>query len=162
MLVLAVDPGNVQSAWVLFEPIEFDAVVHDKLIENNDKFLLRLYDWGNNNSQHIDALVIEQIVGMGMAVGQEVFETVFWSGRFIEAWNGYGLRWERITRGNVKLHLCGSSRAKDKNVRQALLDRYGPPGVKKNPNRVTYKVYKDLWSALAVATTYCDIQAGRI
>ena len=56
-----------------------------------------------------------------MPVGAEVFETVYWSGRFAEA---YGVEHvERITRVDVKMHLCHTSRAKDGNIRQALIDR---------------------------------------
>ena len=62
-----------------------------------------------------------------MAVGAEVFETVHWSGRFTEAlWPTPVVQ---LPRRAVKLHLCGSARAKDPNIRQALLDRFGarPP-----------------------------------
>jgi hypothetical protein len=64
-----------------------------------------------------------------MPVGAEVFETIYWSGRFAEA---YGVEHDaRITRIDVKMHLCHSPRAKDGNVRQALIDRFGKPGTKK-------------------------------
>ena len=39
----------------------------------------------------------------------------------------------RVKRSAVKLHQCGSNRAKDANVRQALIDKMGPPGTKKAP-----------------------------
>ena len=45
-------------------------------------------------------------------------------------------------------------RAKDSNIRQALIDKYGKPGTKKDPNLFyndsEQKVSKDIWSALAV------------
>ena len=37
-----------------------------------------------------------------------------------------GDRFVPVYRSKVKLHFCGSSRAKDGNVRAALLDRFGP------------------------------------
>jgi hypothetical protein len=46
-------------------------------------------------------------------------------------------------------------RAKDQNIRQALIDRLGPPGTKKNPGP-TYGVTSHMWSALAVAVTAHD------
>jgi len=63
---------------------------------------------------------------------------------------------ERISRRAVKLHLCGSARAKDANIRQALIDRYGGSaaiGRKAAPGPL-YGVSKDVWSALAIAVTY--------
>ena len=57
-----------------------------------------------------------------------------------------------VYRQDVKQFLCHSARAKDGNIRQAIIDRLGPPGVKSAPG-VTYGISKHLWSALAVALT---------
>jgi hypothetical protein len=57
------------------------------------------------------------------------------------------------------MHLCGNARAKDANVRQALLDLYGDGtrqtacGVKSKPGPL-YGIKKDEWAALAVGLTY--------
>jgi len=101
-----------------------------------------------------EVLAIEMIASYGMAVGRDVFETCVWIGRFVEAW-----RWPAeprlIYRRDVKLHLCGSSRAKDANVRQALIDLYGGPSAigKKASKGPLYGVKSHAWSALAVAVT---------
>ena len=97
-------------------------------------------------------MAMEQIRGYGMIVGAEVFDTCFWSGRFVEAWSG---KFDLIPRRDVKLHLCGSSRAKDSNVRQAVIDRVGPQGTKKAPGP-TYGIKADEWAALALALTWWD------
>ena len=55
----------------------------------------------------------------------------------------------------IKVHLCESARAKDGNVRQALIDRIGAQGTKKKPGP-TYGVSKDVWAALAVAVCAHD------
>ena len=65
-----------------------------------------------------------------------------------------------IYRKDVKLHLCGSPRAKDSNIRQALIDRFGPGkekaiGLKKTPGPL-YGVKSHVWAALAVAVTHLD------
>jgi len=65
-----------------------------------------------------------------------------------------------LMRKTVAAHLCNTSRANDSNIRQALIDRFGPGrekaiGTKKNPGPL-YGIKKDLWSALAVAVTYAD------
>lgn len=95
-------------------------------------------------------LVCEKIASYGMAVGESTFETVFWTGRFCQAFDGLHYR---ITRGQVKMHLCQSMRAKEANIRQALIDKFGPTGTKKNPGKL-YGISKHLWAALAVAVTY--------
>ena len=61
-----------------------------------------------------------------------------------------------VYREDVKLHLCGSPRAKDANIRQALIDRWGGKaeavGTVKKPGPL-YGVKSHAWSALAVAVT---------
>lgn len=93
----------------------------------------------------------EWIQSYGMKVGKEVFETVFQIGRIYHA---HPMR--LIPRLDVKLHICGQARAKDANIRQALIDRFGAPGTKKNPGR-TYGMRAHLWQALAVAVTAREI-----
>ena len=69
----------------------------------------------------------------------------------------------RIPRKEVVTALCGSSKANDASVRQALIDRYGGKekaiGKKKAPGPL-YGVTKDVWSALAVAIVWQDRRAG--
>lgn len=156
MTCIAIDPGNEESAMLIW---------NGSSIENawyclNDEIVSRLRTWGAR--PRISAigrvpLVIEQIASYGMAVGETTFETVFWSGRFAEA---YGMdAVHRIKRLEVKLHLCHDSRAKDGNIRQAILDRFGGKekaiGRKASPG-VFYGVSGDLWAALAVAITWHD------
>ena len=147
-VVLAIDPGPTESAWALFEdgkPSHFAKVGNDHMAG----FLRGLHP-------RITAVVIEKVESFGMAVGAEVFETVYWSGRFAEA--AHPLPVHRIGRKAIKLHLCGSMRAKDTNIRQALIDRYGGPeaiGRKSNPGPL-YGISGDVWSALAVAVTFTD------
>ena len=155
-MILAIDPGYTQSAWV-----EYDAgrIVDFGIHPNGDVLdLIR--------ETAADVLAIESIASYGMAVGAEVFETCVWSGRFLQRWYDRSRRHSlkratrRVYRRDVKLHLCGSSQATDANVRQALIDRYGPGkeaaiGRKATPGPL-YGVSKDVWSALAVAVTVAD------
>jgi len=147
--ILAIDPGNVQSAYTLLDaeslkPITAQIVPNDKLLQivtgNPDK------DTTN--------FVIEMVASYGMAVGETVFETVFWIGRFYAAAEQYRARY-RIKRMDVKMHLCHSSRAKDANVRQSLIDRFGEVGTKKAPGWF-YGFRADMWAAYAVGVTYAD------
>lgn len=142
MKILAIDPGPTESAYVQFDG--FGIIGKGKV--PNDRMLAIIgiaYD---------HELVCEMIACYGMAVGAEVFETCVWIGRYVEKAQG---QMERITRGKVKMHLCHSMKAKDANIRQALIDRFGPPGKKANPG-VTFGISGDMWAALAVAVTYYD------
>lgn len=148
--VLAIDPGPKFSAWIVMRDgalVRFDKMDNQTLIEQFGEFSAFLND--------VDHLAIEMVESFGMAVGAEVFETVFWVGRFVEA---AGIPFTRVYRKEVKMHLCHSMRAKDGNIRQAIIDRYGGEsaiGRKKNPGPL-YGVSGDVWSALAVALTWSD------
>lgn len=148
MLILAIDPGNVNSAYVLikketYKPIEFG------LLENNlvrEKVLNLDYD----------CLAIEMVASYGMAVGESVFDTCVWIGRFIECVQERNIPYTRVYRIEEKMNICHDSRAKDSNIRQALIDRFGIVGTKKNPG-FFYGFKKDIWAAYAVGCTYIDM-----
>jgi hypothetical protein len=105
------------------------------------------------------------IASYGMPVGAEVFETCVWIGRFAERWqHAYGYEHvppRMVYRREVKLHLCGSSKAKDPNVRQALIDKWGGKdkaiGKKASPGPL-YGLTGDCWAALAVAVTAAETE----
>lgn len=145
--IFAIDPGNTESAWIEYKPATRCIAAFAK--ERNEAVLRKVNEVGSFAG---NLLAIEMIASYGMPVGREVFETCVWIGRFIEAWGG---EHRKIYRKDVKLHLCNSVRAKDGNIRQALIDRIGPQGVKKSPGP-TYGISKDVWSALAVAVCCAD------
>lgn len=75
------------------------------------------------------------IASYGMPVGKEVFETCVWIGKFAEA---SGMKESYIYRKDEKMNICHSMKAKDSNIRQALIDRFGVVGTKKNPRLVLW------------------------
>lgn len=145
MRVIAIDPGCSESAWVAYHPNGVKAIRGYGKCTNQE-----MRNGLVHPEQDANHLAIEMIASYGMPVGKEVFETVLWIGRFIEAW---GKPYTLIYRKDVKLYLCNSVRAKDANIRQALIDKFGTPGTKQNPG-ATYGISKDVWSALAVAVTF--------
>lgn len=154
MKILAIDPGNEKSAYVLWNADSEE--LWEMGIEENEKLVSMLSSLRVGS----DVLAVEMIASYGMPVGATVFETCLWVGRFIERWeDDYTL----VYRKDVKLHLCHTSKAKDANIRQALIDRYGEPGTKKEPGKL-YGVKKDIWAALAVAVYAGDktIQRGKL
>lgn len=160
MKVLAIDPGNMESAFVFYDA---GALVRFGILEN-ERMLAKVREFRSYNTDRDLELAVEMVASYGMAVGREVFDTCVWVGRFIEAWRYEPLRDKRphtlVYRRDVKMHLCGNNAAKDSNIRQALIDRYGPGkdlaiGTKKAPGPL-YGVSADVWAALAVAVTYAD------
>jgi hypothetical protein len=139
MRIVAIDPGTTQSAFVVFdgEVIEAGILLNEDLRE---RLLL-------NHFGSADVCAIEMVESYGMAVGREVFQTCVWIGRFHEC-SRVPVRY--VPRKEIKLHLCGTHRAKDANIRQALIDKYGAPGTKKAPGK-TFGITSHLWAALAIA-----------
>lgn len=146
-LILAIDPGTSESAWLLMDSIGPTGFG----IEPNEKLLS---DLRSRLFPDPDVVAIEKVQSFGMPVGAEVFETVRWAGRFEEACRPLPVI--LVPRRAVKLALCGDSRAKDANIRQALVDRFGGSaavGRKADPGPL-YGIHRDVWSALAIAVTY--------
>ena len=145
--LLAIDPGTTHSGIIRMDG---RAVTFAGVMPNAE--VLSIFP--RNTADHI---AIEMIASYGMAVGREVFETCVWIGRFVQAWHQDNDGEPRlIYRKDVKLHLCGSPRAKDANIRQALIDRWGGKaeavGTVKKPGPL-YGVKSHAWAALAVAVT---------
>jgi hypothetical protein len=151
---LAIDPGPKQSALLYFnartgQPGAMAIAPNDQVRADIMQFDL--------------PVVVEMVASYGMAVGKDVFETVYWIGRFCEAAEPAGHH--RVFRMAVKTHLCHDSRAKDANIRQALIDRFPATGGGKTPQVGTkaqpgplYGIKSHLWAALAVAVTFADKQ----
>lgn len=149
MIVFAIDPGTHESAFV-----RWDGAIKDSGIESNDALIAFLT---NGKLYDVDVFAIEMVACYGMAVGKEVFETCVWIGRFYETVRrGYSRVPRFVYRQQVKLYHCQSPRAKDANIRQALIDKYGAPGTKKNPG-ATYGLKSHLWAAFALATYVSEV-----
>jgi hypothetical protein len=149
-LILAIDPGPTESGYALFN------VRHQEVVETGIKSNYDLKQLCNDAGKHIykPVLAVEMIACYGMPVGAETFETCLWIGRFEEAFNPKKESL-RCYRKEIKQHLCGTTKAKDPNIRQALIDRLGKPGTKKSPGP-TYGITSHMWSALAVAVYAAD------
>jgi hypothetical protein len=153
--VLAIDPGNVESAYALVDsatcrPLDTGKVDNAYLIECLQTSALVA-----------DSFAIEMVASYGMPVGREVFETCVWIGRFQQTlldWAGVP---DLIYRRDVKLHHCQSAKAKDSNITQALVDRFAHnvpnkgKGTKADPGWF-YGFRADIWQAYALAVLIAD------
>ena len=149
MKVLAIDPGNVYSAYVILNS-KYEILAKGK-IENE---LLRAKI--SNSSSQYNVVAIEMIASYGMSVGATVFETCVWIGRFMEAAMQKGKPVKRIVRMKVKMNLCHQAKAKDSNITQALKDRFGEVGRKATPG-FFFGFKADIWQAMALGVTYLDM-----
>lgn len=147
MRIFAVDPGTEQSAavgWDGRRVIQHSVMANTALLQYcRGPVLLPM------------VLVLERIESFGMPVGKETFQTVFWCGRFAEAWEQAGGSFAELSRKAVKVHICGSMKATDATIRRALIDRIGPIGTKAHKGPL-YGMNSHEFQALAVAVTYAD------
>jgi hypothetical protein len=151
-LTYCIDPGTLQSALVVLESTSAGTIIREHMTILNGLALTWL-----RNAPLDATMVIEQIEAMGMAVGAETFETVFWSGRFYEAWPNHDRY--RLPRRPIKLHLCGNMQAKDANIRQALLDKFGGKDAalgRKHAPGPLYGLKGHEFAALAVGVTWLE------
>lgn len=149
--IIAIDPGTTDGAYVVWD------CTTEKLIESkilpNDKLLEFI-----KQQEFTTEVFCEMIACYGMAVGKETFETCVWIGRCEQICADRGHSFSRVYRLAVKVHHCHSAKAKDPNVRQALIDRFGIVGTKKAPGPL-WGVASHIWSALAIATFASDTTA---
>ena len=140
--VIAVDPGTTESAVVQWNGT---AIVSAKKMPNAEvEHELATTFPGNT-------VLIEWITSYGMRVGQEVFDTCRWIGRFEVAAGSAIL----VPRREVKMWHCGKPGAKDADVIGALKEKYGEKGTKANPG-TTYPLSKDAWQAFALAAYWTE------
>ena len=150
--ILAIDPGNVQSAYVIWDGKN---IIDKNILENNEflDFIDKL---------EIENVAIEMIASQGMAVGKTVFDTCLWVGRFQQTLLNKKCVVDLEYRSQIKMHICNSMRAKDSNICIALVDRFG--GIKhgkygkgtKKDHGFFFGFAKDMWAAFAVAVYWFD------
>lgn len=153
-MILGIDPGTTESGWVHY--VNDAGIVMEAGVWPNADVLRHIQqEWDPT----FGPIAIENIESSrGMPVGADTFRTVRWIGRYEQAYQPDDVI--LIDRRDVKLHICGQAKAKDSNIRQALIDLLGPPGCKADKGP-TYGVTKHAWQALAVAVTAADQMEGK-
>lgn len=154
MRVLGVDPGTTQTGWVLYDPA--NKLVRGHGIAMNQDFLTALKEQAFSPSYPYFG-VFEMIESFGKPVGAEIFQTVLWTGRFLE----HCQPWALMYRSEMKMHLCEDRRVKDPNIRRVLMDRFGgDQSIRKGGQLQGIKAHE--WSALAVAVTFSELHEGSL
>lgn len=155
MRVLAIDPGNLFSGCVIIDSDEFLPVAFDKTENNKVLHLVGV--------AKVEEIVIEMIASYGMSVGQTVFDTCVFIGKIMERARVRGIEAKLVFRKDVKMNLCGKTKANDSNIKQALVDRFSYPrhaakggkGVRKDPG-FFFGFKSDIWQAYALGVTWID------
>lgn len=157
MRVFAIDPGNMDSAYCVVDAETLRPLVFGKVPNEELRSYIRDFRF-----EEEDRAAVEMVASYGMAVGREVFDTCVWIGRFSECLDRkLLLPAEKLYRKEEKLHICHDSRAKDANIRRALIDRFARHDLKngkgtKKKQDWFYGFSADVWAAYAVGLTYIE------
>ena len=150
MWILAIDPGTTESAYVLYDglPREYGKVKNEVLNE-----MIAGFD--------VEEMAIEHVRGYGKRVGNELFDTCEWTGRFIETFirdNGgpvHRLARKRVAGacasaldGTPEGYGVSATIVNDSIVRTWMVQQFGEPD----------GLTKDMWQALALAVTFAEGQ----
>lgn len=167
-ILLAIDPGDVQSAFVFmdmetYKPLYFAKEKNTQAAIDMCEYIVKANAYGH---KEVTSVACEMIASYGMGVGAHIFQTCVEIGKFIITLEQIGCKVDYIYRKDEKMNICKSMKAKDSNIRIALIDRFAQfdkksgKGTKKNPDWF-YGFSADCWQAYAVGTTWLDIQNGK-
>lgn len=185
-IIFALDPGNTHTAFVVYNtttktPEEFDKVPNSQI-----------FDRIGTHYTVQSPVVCEFPYPRGQGVSWQTLDTCEVAGMFHYHARTLGLLFIKMNRHDIKKHLCpGKPRAKDKDVRQALIYRYGGEsciaggkcgackgkgasgrgnaktvcfsctGTGEAKKGILHGMSADCWQALAVAVTYGDLGASK-
>ena len=166
MIVFAIDPGNTNSAYaVMGERAGQDYALLEFGKHPNKECMEKMLDWIDRAFLVPDVVVIERMMNYSNNVGQTVFLTCEWIGRFSQEAEKF-VPVDYIFRKDEKMYLCQTMKANDSAIRHALIDRFAKhdltrgTGTKKNPDYF-YGVSADCWAAIAIAVSYLDMNKER-
>jgi len=164
--ILSVDPGPIKSGYIFLSLLNNNTfgIINKNHIDNDTMKRIMINKCIMNHNLEI---VIETIVSYGTVMGQTTINTSIWAGRFFQIAQDVNSKVSFLSRPEVKMNLCKDSRAKRANMKQAIKDRFGEYGTKKNPGRLydlktnlEKGMLEHIWAAFELAITYIDITYG--
>jgi hypothetical protein len=149
MKILAIDPGNVQSAFVRWDTdkdefAKFCTQPHLGLEDNKS-----LYEIFPMLSIEIEQVCCEMVQSYGLGVGRTIFETCVFVGEIKSISRMCGIPFKMYGRPTIKGQVGGKN---DAEIRASLRLRHGE--AKKGEKLEGVK--KDIWAALALATALTE------
>lgn len=168
--ILAIDPGNRQSAYCLLgpdlRPIQFSKLDNELMYAEVCDVLRELHSLlcigTDQEVTDLVDIVVEWVQSYGKPVGQDVFRTIEWIGMLKDRFHKAGFEVNEVVRSEERSAICHSGKANDAMVRAALIERFAPEvpnkgkGSKKDPGWF-YGFRADVWQAYAVGVTYHDL-----
>lgn len=159
--LLCLDPGSTKSAWIIYQP-GHKQIINGFGIEENEKVARRISDM----TLSFDEVICERVSGfMGgygdqKSIGKDIIDTAIWIGRYWQAAEYSSKIFITMSRKTIAAKLTGMAKYGDKEVRAALIKRFGEPGTIKAPG-LLYGVSRDLWAALGVGVAFCDMEVTK-
>lgn len=164
---IAVDPGNAQSAYVEMtwggngHSVIPGFNIWDAGLIANKELIDRIDDsYRPDYSREVPQVyAVETPYPRGQNVSWQLMKTLRMIGRLEQLAIDRGFRVVHIDRLDVRIHVANDGRAKDSNIRSALIERWGGKDKavgKKGSEGPLYGFRKDMWAALAVAVTYAE------
>jgi len=149
--ILGIDPGPKTSDYVVWDgrvqAIGRD-VPNDVLIGDACKIC---------RTHEIKHVAIERVRGYGLPGSNDLFDTIEFYGRLWDRLDQNGFVVLLVPRKDAVANICdGNRQAGDKGVNQALEERFGGKGTKKNPGPLSGISGSHLKAALAVAVYALD------
>ena len=160
-ILLAIDPGDVQSAFCFMDIDTYRPLYFAK--EDNKEAMAHMAEYVEKHK--VNNIACEMIQSYGSNVGRSVFFTCVMIGRLTEYFESRGCKVDYVYRKDEKINLCGTMQSTDASVRQAMIDRFAKfdfkngKGTKKNPDWF-FGFKADTWAAAAVGITWIDAQKG--
>lgn len=146
MNVLAIDPGPVKSAYVLWDGTQ---LLDHADVPNEEYYEWRLHHWA---SVEFADCYIEKVVGMGQIAGAELFDTAFVAGRLFQCWARHRpFPATMVSRKDAKRHFAAKN---DAEVARYLQQRFGKRAVNGLNNHE--------YAALALAVYAFDVRRTKI
>jgi hypothetical protein len=165
IVTLGIDPGTTKTAFTLLSVDGGNYSILEKgKVDNEDMLtILRGHGFGilGTRGDKDARIYIEGMQSYGMAVGKETFETCYLIGRILEIAEFFNIDITMLFRKDIVQHHCLTTKAKDKNVRAALIERFGDPGKKASPGML-YGVSSDMWSSTAIAVMGADLELKKL
>ena len=164
--IIGIDPANQYTAYCVCDSGTMRPLYFGR--EENRKALSEILERALECKAHGSVVIgIEGMQSYGNAVGKPTFESCYWIGYLQCYFDLYQIPHQLIFRSEEKMAICKRTRAKDSNIRAALVDIFEPyarnhgKGTKDNPS-MFYGFKKDIWQAFAVAYTLREKERGNI
>jgi hypothetical protein len=160
MRVIAIDPGATRSGYVWYiSDREMPVRSHGDI---DNEALVQAIRAGEMYGD----VVIEWTRPRGQLASREMFDTLFWAGRFYEAASRTGYPTSLIRNDEVRVHHVGKHNASDAAMHAVLWDRFGgsmsaAKGNVRKPGPLHGFSGNDEYDALALALTYIDRKEAR-